>query len=130
MHNDNNWQQDWQNYTACFCSKLTPNDTHNSLRSSVNALFDLHGLFFTFICYLSVSVLYWLIQFHLFPNSNSIYRIIFFFLFYSDDPIVGLLHKFSLFYSHELLLSLRVLCVSSFCTWTKSHWFSSFRCSL
>ena len=24
MHNDNNLQQDWQNYRACFCLKLTP----------------------------------------------------------------------------------------------------------
>ena len=84
MHNFNNSQQDWQNYTPCFCSKVKLihiNGTNNCLRNSVNPLFDLHGLFITFICSFSLSVFYWRIQYPLFRISTSIYWINFFLSF-------------------------------------------------
>jgi len=101
----------------------TPNDTHNCLRSSVNLLFDLHELLITFICSLSVSVLYWLIQFPFFPISTSIHRINFFpsFLFRRLDFWLTSLTFVILLALTIIAVSHLLFCVSSFCAQTKSH---------
>jgi len=111
--------------------QYTPNDTHNSLRRSINALFDLHGLLITFALS-SVSVLYWLTQFSFFPIFSSIHRIKIFlsFLFRRLDFWLNSLSFVILFPWKISAVSHQLLCVSSFGSWTKPHWFSLFRCPL
>ena len=71
-----------KNYTACFCSKLTPIHTkwHTQLSTKLRkpSFFDLQGLLITFICSFSLSVLYWVMQFPFFSISSSINWIKFF----------------------------------------------------
>jgi hypothetical protein len=57
-----------KNYTVCFCWKLTPihtkSHTHDSIRNSVNPLFDLHTILMMFICYFSARVLYFIVWYN------------------------------------------------------------------
>ena len=107
-----------------------PNNTHNSLRSSVNPLFDSHGLLITFICFFSVSVLYFLIQFSyiVFPQT---FPELFFFLSTSTTWLLidftNICHSIRThYYCNITHIASRVY----FFARTKSHWFSFSQCSL
>jgi len=90
MHCDNNLQQDWQNYTPSFYSKLTliRIKWHPRLYTKLRKPpFRFTWMIKYFICSLSLSVLYWLIKFPLFCISTSIFWNKFFlsFLFCLSD---------------------------------------------
>jgi len=70
----------------------TSNDTHNSLRSSATALFDLHGLLITFICSMQVFYIDWY-NFLSSVFSLPFTELISSFSYYFDDSNVGWLHS-------------------------------------
>ena len=129
-----------KNYTLCFSSQLTPvynkwhthTHTHNSLRKSVNALFDLHDLLITFIFSVSNCVILLTDTISFLPISTDIHWIKFFlsFLFRRFDFCLNSLIFMILFAWKIIAVSHRLLGVYSFCSWTKPYWFSLFWCTL
>jgi hypothetical protein len=112
--------------------QYTPNDTRNSLRSSVNPPFRFTWIINCIQISFSLSVMYWVIQFPFFSISSSIHSIKFFlsFLFRRLSFWLTSLTFVILFARKVIAMSHRLLCVSSVCSWTKPHGFSLFKCPL
>jgi hypothetical protein len=102
------------------------NDTDDTLRNCVKALFDLYRILTNFICLFFFILSYWLIQFPFYLNSTSIYWIKFFLSFQFRRPECSLtpLTFVILFARNIIAVSLRLLCDCSFCAWIKSKFFS------
>jgi len=115
VHRDNNSQLNWQKlhslflfkahtnthqmtYTTLYGDQLTPfsDYTHYSLH--------LYILLLQVCCYID----WYNFLSSLIPIPFT--ELNFFFLLYFDDPIVGLLHKISLFYLYEMLLHCHTDC--------------------